>query len=82
MGCPEQAMPIPAAMFVIGVILLTLFVAWRERLPVKDALLVLIGLKRYETSPAVTAFLIVVFTVPFGTWFALYRVCSGSFLPP
>ena len=74
-------MPIPGLMFVIGVVLLTLIVAWRERLGIKDALLVLIGLKRYDHPPAIVAMMIIVAVVPLGTWFALYRVCSGSFLP-
>lgn len=81
MGCPEQAMPVPAIMFVLGVLILTIIVARREKLGLKDALLVLIGMRRYDHPPFVVALMIVVAAAPFGTWLALYRVCSGSLLP-
>ena len=70
-------MPIPAAVFVVGVMILSLIVIRRDRLGIKDALLVMIGMKRYMRGPWINALTLAVFLVPLGLWVVLYEICQA-----
>lgn len=77
MGCPEAAMPVPAAVFVVGVLVLSIVVARRDRMGIKDAILVMIGMKRYTRNGWINAATLAVFLVPVGLWVVLYEICQA-----
>ena len=70
-------MPIPAIVFVLGVLILSIIVIRREKLGIKDALLVMIGMRRYDRTPWINTVTLAVFLVPVGLWFVLYEICEA-----
>ncbi|MEL7105899.1 MAG: hypothetical protein AAGM21_08260 [Pseudomonadota bacterium] len=77
MGCPEAAMPIPAVVFVLGILVLSVVVARRDRMGIKDAILVMIGMKRYTRNGWINAATLAVFVVPVILWVVLYEICQA-----
>jgi hypothetical protein len=78
MDCGTAAMPVPAALFVIGVLVTTVVVARREGLGIKDTLLVMIGLRRFGQSRLVTSLLLITLLLPVGLWVALNEACKAG----
>ncbi len=70
-------MPIPGIVFVLGVLFLSIIVIRRERLGIKDALLVMIGMKRYDRTRFINVLTLAVFLVPVGLWLVLYEICEA-----
>lgn len=78
MGCPEAAMPIPAVVFVVGALILSGIVIRREKLGIKDAILVMIGMKSYNRTPMINILTLVVFVAPIVLWYVLYQACIST----
>ncbi|MEL7026031.1 MAG: hypothetical protein AAGO57_02215 [Pseudomonadota bacterium] len=78
MGCPEAAMPIPAVVLVIGVLIVSAIIIRRDRLGIKDAILVMIGMKEYERGPLINWLTLVVVLAPVGLWLLLYERCQAA----
>ncbi|MEM9970044.1 MAG: hypothetical protein AAF762_02940 [Pseudomonadota bacterium] len=62
----------------IGALAVTIHVARRDRLGIKDALMTMIGMRDFKKSPRLSAFIIAVFLVPLGLWFVLYEQCQAA----
>lgn len=81
MDCGTAAMPIPAVIFVLGVIITAIVVSRRERLGIKDTLLVLIGMRRFDQSRPVIILLFTTLLAPVALWVILNERCLAA-MPP